>query len=213
MIPVECAPEPHDFDRKVRLKGFRAINALVARNGGTSKRKKMAKNKDAIPASAFPPYWREALPDMLKSYDRICAFLALYIPHGTGNPSVDHMLPKSRAWNQVYEWSNYRLCAATINARKRDLETIIDPFACGEGWFALEFVGFQVVLGHRARKRRETQLEATLRLLNSPECCHARETYVVEYEQGHIDLDFLERRAPFVARELRRQGRLRRGDT
>lgn len=52
---------------------------------------------------------------MLEAYERRCAYLALYLEHATGNPTVDHVLPKSRVWDQIYEWSNYRLCAALIN--------------------------------------------------------------------------------------------------
>ena len=36
--------------------------------------------------------------------------------------------------------------------------------------------------------------------------------YVQNYEGKKIKLEYLERRAPFIARELRRQGRLNNGD-
>ncbi len=166
-----------------------------------------------LPADRLPPYWREALDDMLAAYHRRCAFLALYIEHATGNPSVDHhMLPTSLAWDKVYEWSNYRLCAALVNANKRVLTEIVDPFSCKPGWFALEFVGYQVIRGPAAPTAQAKRIDATLTLLNRVECCRAREEYTTSYEQGHIDLPYLERRAPFVAAELRRQGRLRKGD-
>lgn len=154
---------------------------------------------------------------MLVSYERRCAYLALYIEHATGSPTVDHVVPKSRAWDVVYEWSNYRLCAALVNAAKRDLAALIDPFKVRPGWFALEFVGFQVVRGPMAPATRTRQIDTTLPLLNLPECLKAREAYVVNYElgpgRGGIDLRYLERRAPFIAAELRRQGRVLRGDT
>lgn len=171
----------------------------------------------AIPPDEFPPYWRDALDDMLESYERRCSYLALYIEHATGSPTVDHVIPKSRAWDQIYEWSNYRLCAALINSAKGNLITLVDPFAVRRGWFALEFVGFQVVPGPRAPASRRKRIDATLYVLNLPECLKARAEYVVNYERGPqrggIDLPYLERRAPFIAGELRRQGRLLRGDT
>jgi hypothetical protein len=52
--------------------------------------------------------------------------------------------------------------------------------------------------------------------LNQRECRKAREAYVEDYRLGPpvgIELARLERHAPFVAHELRRQGLLVRGDT
>jgi hypothetical protein len=216
MIPVAPAEEPPHFDKRVRQKGLSAIDELVGRapriRRRGRRRKKVADHEADIPAEDFPPFWREAIPDMLHAYERRCSFLALYIEYATGNPTVDHALPKSRVWDQVYEWSNYRLCAALINANKSDLTSLVDPFEVAEGWFALEFVGFQVTRGPDAPASRTQQIDDTLPLLNMPDCLKAREEYVTCYEQGVIELAFLERRAPFVAAELRRQGRLRDGD-
>lgn len=216
MIPVSCATEPATFDSKVRQPGLSAIDELVGRTPRKRrpgpKRPAAATRESDIPADRFPSFWREALPEMLDAYSRRCAFLALRIPHATGNPTVDHMLPKSRARQDVYEWKNYRLCAALINTHKSDLTGVIDPFSCRDGWFALELVAFQVVRGSSAPKSHAAAIDNTLPLLNLPDCCRARGTYVTEYEDGHIDVDYLERNAPFVASELRRQGRLRSTD-
>jgi len=98
LIPVVQAPEPGDFDEKVRKPGLRAIDEMIGAasdRGKGKKHKKIAEAKEGIPASAFPPYWREALGDLLSGYQRICAYLCLYIPRGVGAPSVDHMTPKS----------------------------------------------------------------------------------------------------------------------
>jgi len=216
MIPVTLAAEPGDFDKKVRQRGLSAIDELVGRHPRLPrtgpKRKKIAQHERDIPGDAFPAFWREALPDLLDTYDRRCAFLALYLEHATGNPSVDHMLPKSRRWNQVYEWNNYRLCAATINSRKRDIAGIVDPIECRSGWFALELTGFQVTAGEHAPDERKVEINATLELVNSHDCCKARQEYVTNYLSGEIPLSYVERRAPFIAAELRRQGQLRAGD-
>ena len=85
---------------------MRAIAELV---GGTAPRTagqphaQVAQSREEIPAALFPPYWREALSDLLASYDRICSYLCLYIPRGTGTPSVDHMITKSVCWDQIYQ--------------------------------------------------------------------------------------------------------------
>lgn len=217
MIHVELAPEPTSFDRCVRKKGRSALDEMVGRpprcpHSGP-RREKIASREQDIPPGQFPPFWRDAIDDMLEAYGRICAFLSLYLESATGNPSVDHMLPKSKHWDKVYEWDNYRLCAARINGLKKDMIGIVDPFSCGANWFALELVGFQVIKGDGAPAYLAVEIDATLPLLNGKECCRAREEYVQCYMRQDISLAYLERRAPWVAAELRRQRRLHRGDS
>lgn len=212
MIPVQLQPEPISFDDSVRQMGLSAIDEMVGRpprrpRSGTA-RSKIADREEDIPAKEFHPYWRHALDDLLVSYQRRCAFLALYIPHATGFASVDHMLPKSKRWDQVYEWANYRLCAGSLNGMKSDMTGIIDPFDCQPGWFALEFVGFQVVLGEQAPQGGGPEFDATLRLLNTKPARDARERYFTHYRLHHISLHILEIEAPFVADEVRRQNLL-----
>ena len=169
-----------------------------------------------IPAQAFPPYWRKALPDMLNAYERRCAYLAMYIHHATGSPSVDHVQPKSYAWDDVYEWSNYRLCAQLINAKKGALLTLVDPCAIGAGWFALNLHTLHVEPGPAAPASEATRIHATLPVLNHRLCVQERTEYLNRYRigpgAGGIDLAYLEVRAPFIASELRRQKMLVRGD-
>ncbi len=120
VIPVRPAQEPPNFDADVRQPGLRAIAELV---GGTAPRTagqphaQVAQSREEIPAALFPPYWREALSDLLASYDRICSYLCLYIPRGTGTPSVDHMISK------------VRLLGSDLPARLRDAPGAI----CGRG--------------------------------------------------------------------------------
>ena len=216
MIPVKLAPEPPSFDCIVRQKGLSALAQMVGEMSRMPRRGRprqpIATRKRDIPSDQFPAYWRNALGDLLVAYERRCAFLALYIERATGTPSVDHMIPKSKRWNQVYEWKNYRLCSGSVNAKKKDLTGIVDPFVCKRRWFALELVGFQVTRGQNIPAVCSTAVDETIRLLNSPEFCKAREEYVSNYENFHIDFAHLKRRAPFIAQELRRQGRLLQGD-
>jgi hypothetical protein len=221
MIPVVQAQEPPGFDAKVRQPGLSAIDEMVGRAPRVKrpgpKRKQLVNQEQDIPAEAFPPYWRDALPDMLQAYERRCAYLAMYIHHATGTPTVDHVLPKSYAWNQVYEWANYRLCAAIINSKKGALLTLVDPFAIGPCWFALNLNTFHVERGNAAPEAERPRVEATLPVLNHRLCVQEREEYVRCYRlgpgSGGFDLAHLECRAPFIASELRRQAQLVRGDT
>jgi hypothetical protein len=218
MIRVEQAPAPVDFDERVRKPGLDAIAELVGERPKNRRpgprRKKFAKTRDQISAKDFPPFWRNVLPDMLSSYHRLCAYLSLYIEHGTGSPSVDHVIPKSKAWDKVYEWSNYRLASVHVNSKKSDFEVVLDPFEIEDGLFALEFFAYEVKLGATAVGELEIKAADTIEKLglNMQDCCQARREYVENYKRKQIKLDYLERRAPFIARELRRQGRLNAGD-
>ena len=62
MIPVSPAPEPENFDERVRQPGLAAIERLAAKHGV---------ERNAIPAADFPPHWRYALDDLMTSYERI----------------------------------------------------------------------------------------------------------------------------------------------
>jgi hypothetical protein len=215
LIRVAPADKPAHFDQKVRIPGLRAIAELVGERPDPPrpgpKRRKVAERREDIPAHAFPPLWREVLPDLATAYRHICAYVCLYIEPVTGAVSVDHMMAKSRAWDRVYEWENYRLACALMNSRKEAMQTVLDPFEVEDGWFALELVGYQLVPDPGATGETRMQVERTILDLglNDAICRKAREEYAEDYLAGAIRLDYLERRAPLIARELRRQGRLR----
>ncbi len=212
MIPVTPAPEPPAFDRKVRQPGLRAIAELAGKQPDPPRTAgqpyaAVAASRDEIPAGKFPPYWREMLDDLMESYHRICAYLCLYIPRGTGAPSVDHAVAKSQRWDQVYEWSNYRLACSRMNTRKGAAADVLDPFEIEEGWFALELVGFQVLPGDGLSDEVTGAVANTIERLrlNDLACCGVREEYAERYWNGVFPFDHLMQQAPFVARELQRQ--------
>jgi len=145
VIPVVLAKEPVDFDAKVRQPGRSAIDELVGRvpriKRPGPRRKKVAETEAKISADAFPPFWRDALDDMMLAYEQRCAYLAMFI-EDTGNPTVDHVIPKSLAWNKVYEWSNYRLCTGVVNSKKGELLGLVDPVEAKPGWFELDLASY-----------------------------------------------------------------------
>lgn len=220
MIRVDLAPEPADFDIRVRLRGLSAIDELVGRAPRIphrrKRRAKVANQESEIRSRFFPTFWRDAIDDMMVAYERRCAYLAMIIEE-TGSPTIDHVIPKSVAWDQVYEWSNYRLCAGVVNSKKGDLIGFVDPFEAHTGWFELNLTSYRVVRGRSAPESMHKLIDATLPLLNIRDCCVQRKQYIEQYRRGPgpgigIDLAYLEYRAPFIARELRRQGQLARGD-
>ncbi len=218
MIRVALAPEPANFDADVRRPGLDAIRELVGeapletRRG--PKRKRIAESREAISAERYPPLWRDTLDDMLVAYKRMCAYTCLYIEHVTGGASVDHVLPKSTRWDRVYEWTNYRLACSLMNSRKGALTLVLDPCEIDDGWFCLELDAYQVIPNPELSGGLAQKIADTIDLLelNDNECLKARGEYVRGYLDGEIGFSYLERRAAFIARELRRQGRLHDAD-
>src|ERR1700722_1881380 len=103
MIRVVPAREPGTFDSKVRVPGLRAIAEMVGEKPPRSGGKRfptVAKRRKDIPAEKFPPYWTEALDDLMTAYNGICAYSCFRIHPVTGSRSVDHMVAKSRAWHR-----------------------------------------------------------------------------------------------------------------
>jgi hypothetical protein len=175
---------------------------------------KLADHRDAIPSSAFKPYWTKALDELMVAYNQICAYCCFRIHPVTGARSVDHFAPKSRDWQYVYEWHNYRLASSLLNARKREFSDLVDPFEVEESWFRLELVGFQVTSSPDLEPAIRERISTTItRLgLNDAIFRNARERDAENYWQAQISLPILEEESPFVAFELRRQARLRPGD-
>src|SRR5208283_4709035 len=145
----------------------------------------------------------------------ICAYMCVFIEPVTGVPTVDHMLPKSMVWELVYEWANYRLACSLVNTWKGDVLYVLDPFHVETGWFELELVGFQLKANDKLQPNISALVNRTItRLrLNDKQCRDLREYYSAEYWTGRITHEHLQSRAPFIAMELRRQGRLREVDT
>jgi hypothetical protein len=219
MIPVTPAPPPEGFEAAVREPGLRALAELVGepppkrRRAGRSF-KKIADRREDIPPDKLTPYWTNALDDLLTAYQRICAYSCFRIHPVTGARSVDHMAPKSRAWDRVYEWSNYRLACVLLNARKRDFTDVLDPCEVQDGWFELDPVGFLVLVAKGLPATTTQRVDSTIiRLgLNDPPFTDARERDWSNYIDGHVSFAVLLEESPFVAREFLRQGRLRPGD-
>lgn len=147
-IHVEPAPEPESFDSNVRKPGLRAIAEMVGEQPERSAGRRFevrAGTREQIKAEHFPPYWRECTEDLLRSYKHICAYSCVYIERVTGPATVDRAIPKSVAWDHVYEWRNYRLATSLMNARKGEFADVLDPFAVEDGMFALDLVTYKAV--------------------------------------------------------------------
>jgi len=203
MIRIIPAPEPDSFDVTVRKRGLRAIAEMVGeqppRTAGR-RHNKVADERHLIPPDSFPTYWTEALHDLKTAYKYICAYSCFRIHEITGAASVDHMIPKSKSWQLVYEWNNYRLACSRLNSRKADFPDVLDPFEVQDDWFHLELVGFQVLPNRELEDEMIHQnVQNTIdRLgLNDSELIKKRESDAALYWDGIINFGQLERESPF----------------
>lgn len=217
MIKVALAPEPPTFEELVRRPGLRALAEMVGESPVPRRPtgrafKKIAARRSEIPPKGFPPYWTHALEDLMEAYHCVCAYSCFRIHPVTGGRSVDHMAPRSLAWDLVYEWTNYRLACSRINSRKRDYLDVLDPFDVEDGWFVLELVGFQVRPAPHLPEEIRDQVQTTIDRLMLNDFRRDRERDAENYWAGLISFEILQEESPFVAKELRRQERLREGD-
>lgn len=233
MIPVTPAPEPVEFDHNVRRRGLLALAEMTGqppphpRTAGNPFKQRTLKEEQPdgttletpitdpakLPSSEFPAYWTKAIKDLMEAYDSICAYCCFRIHRITGAASVDHMAPKSLFWDRVYEWDNYRLCSSRLNARKKDFADVLDPFEVRDDWFELELVGFQVIPGKQIKDPDlRSSIVHTIARLGLNDFRTDREDDAEAYWNHDISFRRLMKESPFVARELRRQGRLHQGD-
>lgn len=192
MIPVQPQPEPQDFNERVRVPGKQFLAEVPTPTT------KQWEDKE---------YWRRALPDMRKAYKSICTYCAHWIPHSTGNHSIDHFIPRFQEPKLAYEWSNFRYVAARFNSRK-GIRVILDPFTLSPNWFTLDFISSFVKPNPDLLPNQKEAVQKTidyLKLNDDDDLVKEREAWVECYRNGDISFSHLKKNAPFIAYELERQ--------
>lgn len=193
MIPVKLQPEPNSFFELVRKPG----NIFLHKTPHPLDHEWTRRG-----------YWRNALPEMRIAYKHICAYCAQWIPYGTGAHSVDHFIPKSVSPNLAYEWSNFRYVSSRFNSRK-GTKLILDPYNLQEGWFTIDFTSFFIKPHPGLLPEQKLQVLDTIDILklNTDELLvQERYSWVVDFLEGQCAFALLEKKMPFIAFELRRQG-------
>jgi hypothetical protein len=193
LIRVVPRPEPASFRHRVQEPGARF---LALHPHPTSKQ------------WAQHDYWNRVKHEFRETYGRICAYSCHWIPPDTGGNTVEHFIAKDIEPNRAYEWLNYRLVCSTLNGRK-GIRQVLDPFAVQDDWFTLDFPSLLVKPSDEldaACANSITETINTLGLNDDGTCLQARLTFVMDYCNADVTLDFLRRRAPFIAREIERQG-------
>lgn len=214
MIPVRPAAEPPEFDAIVRLPGLDAQRELTGqtrrRPRPGPRRKSVYANVADIPSDELPALWTDALSWLVSAYNHTCAYAALRIAAVTGQPTVEHFEPKSKHPDLAYEWNNYRLVCQLLNARKCDFCDVLDPFLIEDGWFALDLVSGACVVGPAATGTTRPRVEATIDRLGLDGAAYksAITERLDDWRDGQSTFEHLTRWAPFVARELVRQGKV-----
>ncbi len=196
MIPVQQQPEPFDFSERVRNPGRKFLAKTSNPNA------QQWRNRE---------YWQRVLPGMRTAYQGICAYSASWIPHSTGNHSIDHFTPKSERPDLAYEWDNYRYASARFNSRK-GTHSIVDPFTLAPKSFVLDFSSFFIKPNPRLTTENQQSLQNTidrLKLNADEELVIERQTCSLDYLNNEISLAHLQKRYPFIASELERQNLLR----
>jgi hypothetical protein len=226
VIRVTKQPEPSapdfDFDAKVRQPGLSALaeltgNSATIRRPGPRISKRAERIEDLAPAVLRKyAYWTRALDALHTAYGGICAYACFYIEPLCG-PTVDHFVAiTATELRHAYEWDNYRLACSLMNSRKREFPDVLDPFLIENGWFALNLGTFKVEPATGLQPEVETRVRETItRLgLDSREYQNMCGRYFDSYWKPRdprrpIPLWSLERDAPFLASEMRRQNRIR----
>ena len=98
--------------------------------------------------------------------------------------------------------------SGNLNGRKGDYEDVLDPFTLSEGWFALDFPSLLVHPGKNLLSAEEELVMNTinrLRLNDEGTCLQARMNWIRDYITVPFPFSHLEKKAPFIAHELKRQ--------
>lgn len=205
MIPVRAQPEPPHFDAYVRQPGLAWLNGAG-----------IALSRRIPPKTMVPPLWRLALDDLHARYQGVCAYLCVFVERCTGGVSVDHYVAKSRAAGQAFEWANYRLACTTMNSRKRDYSTVLDPFTLAPDTFFLELITGRIYPNPAISVAQRRAARVTIRRLglDGGLCREMRARRYSDYltlrgrRRSRAAEANLRRYAPFLWYEADRQGLL-----
>lgn len=192
LIRVNKSAQPVDFNVKVKNPG-RAF--LVKTPRPTSKQ------------WASHSYWTRVTGDLYKACGGICAYSGCYIPYVTGTQTIDHQRPKDRYPALAYDWDNFILAALLPNSFKRT-EIVLDPRKIGNDWFFLDIPSLTIKPNSSKSPRIVKYVGDTIKhlKLDDQRYIAMRKNNLSPFIHEHWDFAYLAKVAPFIARELQRQG-------
>src|ERR1017187_3795450 len=193
MKPIKAQQEPPTFQDLVRKPGIAFL------------RRHPAPNQKQWKTHA---YWTRCAADLYQAYGGICAYSCHFIPSDTGWRTVDHFKPKDLYRKDAYEWLNYRLVCGVLNGRK-GRNDVLDPFKLVPNLFWIRFPALLVRPCDHVKGPLRKKVEDTITVLglnDEGSCLQRRQGFVRDYCLHLWDFVLLERDAPFLASEMRRQG-------
>lgn len=187
MIRVARRKAPRGFNEKVRRPGDRWLASHPQ-------------------AKRVPSYWRRVRRRLIAAFQQRCAYTAMWLSH---DGQIDHFVSIDEDRRKAYRWSNLRYSAGWFNAVKQSVRSsrILDPFQVEDGWFEILLPSFELTLTDRcppALRPKATFMLEELGLGKSERVIMYRREWYRMYEEG-LSLDELERRAPLIARAIRKQ--------
>jgi hypothetical protein len=203
MIPVAKKKKPEDFYKKVTRKAKAFL------------KKTPKPTKEQIDKKS---YWSDVLDDLYEAYEQACAYSGLRFQREA--VEVDHFIPRNAIWKSnpmmAYEWCNFRLASRSMNREKWHYQDVVDPFKIDWGWFVIDFPSMVVKSGPGLDTSDKVRVEATIERLKLNDLkkryIHYRRKLIRQYCESYRKwnkvgpgLDELQRRAPFIAYELKRQ--------
>ena len=218
MIPIRN-DEPGDFDTRVRQPGLaflrsrnqdpneppQSANRLWGRNGCEGKS------------------WQLARDQLREWYGNRCVYSCFVLEQERkengrlqSNHSIDHFRPKSRSLAYLaYEWDNLRWAWNVIDNHKQDKIINHDPTRLTHNIMELEEDNdgdWIVVPATSLPGSERIKIDRTIKDLglNNTEVRIIRKKWVEDFlrEDNPYDHAFMDKRQPFIYRELRRSGRL-----
>jgi len=187
MLKFNPPAEPENFDAKARQPG----------NNWLEKNPDKKRPKD---------YWSNFKSDLADGFGNLCGYTAMY--DSTGG-TVDHYLSWKYHPHLTYEWSNYRFAFGRVNSSKRTLDNqILDPFEVEDDWFEILLPSLQLVITDAVPEEKRQKAEFTLKklgLVKDVWVMRLRQHWYQMYIDGDLTLTGLEKKAPLIARAVRKQ--------
>ena len=187
MIRFEPPQEPPEFDEKVRRPGSEWLE------------------QHPNPEGRPPAHWQHCWAELANGFHNLCGYAAMYNPKGT----VDHYLSWKNHPELAYEWSNYRYVSAWINSSKGSKdEQVLDPFQIDDDWFEVILPSLQLVITEKVPVHEQARARFTLESLplrDDERMIRWRQEWYRMYSDGELTLEGLEKKAPLIARAVRKQ--------
>lgn len=189
MIPIpNPITEPTDFDSDCRQKGNNWLTANPTKTKG------------------FPGYWTRFEAELEAGFHTRCGWWAMRIDSGT----VDHFLSKAKPANRhlIYEWSNYRHAAGTVNSSKKNHDdAVLDPFEVEDDWFEVDLPSMQLICTSKIPVSKQNKANFTLeklKLAKGVKVRRNRKRWYDDYKTGKLTMAGLEDIAPLIAKAVKR---------